>query len=105
MCDVTNNTHFEPRTGLSDLGSKWVRFASNETNLGLFKIIFQYSLAREKSRKQKLKEVIILCDVKTDIFNLEQGRQIWARICQFGTNLALFWPKSDNPNQETKLKI
>ena len=34
------------QAGSSDLGSKWVRFAPNGTNRGLFEITFQYILAR-----------------------------------------------------------
>ena len=33
-------------SGMSDLGTKWVRLAPNGINLGLLKIIFQYILAR-----------------------------------------------------------
>ena len=35
-----------PENGLSDLGPKWVRFATNVKNSGLYQIKFQYMLAR-----------------------------------------------------------
>ena len=62
----------------SDLGLKWVRFASNGTNSGLFKIRFQYILARWAKMYWNL---------------------IWKSpgFVPFGVNLTHFGPKSGHP--------